>query len=123
MKIVEQTATQQVSVYYKATDDNGDYSYQHTYQVAGTLPAVGTKERTAWNAARLAEQQAQYAAWRVVMATPVPAVTKETLTAERTRALADKVAAETKIATLTAAISKLDATVVLVKEEPEEKVK
>lgn len=121
MKIVEKTEIPQVEVYFKATDDAGDYSFQHTYQVAGTLPALGTKERTAWNAARLVEQKAIYGAWKAWMVKPVVPPTKKELEAQLARVQQDKVLAEAKIVELTAAISA--AVVAEPVEEPLEDVK
>lgn len=107
MKIAEQTQTQQpptVTVYYRATRDDGDYTYQNTYSVPGTMPAVGAKERPAWDAARLAEQTAQYDKWYADMVKPVVPPSKAELEAQLVRAQAEKVAVEAKIVALTAAV-------------------
>jgi hypothetical protein len=115
MKIVEQRATAQVEVAYQATDDAGDYTYMHTYAVPGTLPAVGTKDRTAWDAARLAEQEAQYAAWRTIMDTPIPEPTKADVELQLAARQRDKLVAETEIAKLSAKLAVFDAAVIVEK--------
>lgn len=105
MKIAEQTLTEQVVVYYRAADDRGDYEYQHTYPVLGTLPTAKTKERTAWDAARAAEIAAQYATWHADMVKPVAAPTKADLQRDLDRARADKALADQRIVALSAAVA------------------
>jgi len=53
--------------------------------------------------------------WRVVMDTPIPEPTKESLTSELVAAQNEKVAVETKIAKLTAAVAAADAVVIVEK--------
>lgn len=105
MKILKQTRAEQTVVAYTATRDDGNYRYDNTYAVPGTLPAKGTQARATWDAARLVEQQGQYGTWHALMVAPTVPPTKAQLQERLVRARADKLAAEKSIVTLTAAIA------------------
>jgi hypothetical protein len=92
---VTKTLTEQTEVAYTVTDGGYVFMDRFTYPTKTPLTAKAIDAKIA----------ADYAAWRVIMDTPVPEPTKAELKAQLVRAQADKVAVEAKIATLTAAVA------------------
>ena len=104
MIVEEQTITEQVRVSYTAANDDGNYKHTETLVVDGTLPAEPTARAT-WDAARLAEQEAQHATWYALMIAPVVPPTRAQLVVQLGQATSDEASATARIATLTAQIA------------------